>query len=97
MNCHGNNHNHGGNGKKTNPIKHMLMMVLCCGLPMLIVAVLPFIKIGGGAKAALASIAPFICPLMMVFMLPMMFKGMKKEDCCHEKKDESEEIARIDQ
>lgn len=88
MNCHGNNQNHGGDGKKQNPLKHMLIMALCCGLPMLIVAVLPFIKIGGGAKAAFASIAPFICPLMMVFMLPMMFRGMKREDCCHGNKDE---------
>ena len=25
----------------------------------------------------LSVIAPFICPLMMVFMIPMMFKGNK--------------------
>jgi archaellum biogenesis protein FlaJ (TadC family) len=97
MNCHGNNHNHNGGGKKHNPIKHMLMMVLCCGLPVLLVGILPFIKIGGGAKALIATISPFICPLMMLFMIPMMFKGMKKEDCCHGKKDESKEVAKIEQ
>lgn len=96
MNCHGNNHDQDGKSKKHNPIKHMLMMVLCCGLPILLIGVLPFLKIGGGSKALIASIAPFICPLMMVFMIPMMFKGMKKEDCCG-KKEQSEEIAKIEQ
>jgi len=89
MKCHGDNKN--TNNKKHGPIKHMLMMVLCCGLPILIVGVLPFLNIGGGSKALLASITPFICPIMMLFMIPMMFKSMKNGDCCSGKKEPSEE------
>lgn len=88
MNCHGNKN---GENKKHNPIKHMLMMVLCCGLPFLLVAVLPFLNIGGGFKALITGITPFICPLMMLLMIPMMFRGMKNGGCCAEKKDVSKE------
>lgn len=93
MNCHGNNHN--GDGKKHNPIKHMLMMSLCCGMPILIIGILPFIKIAG-VRNLLATISPFLCPLMMIFMIPMMFKGMKKGDCCSEKEDKNQQITRIE-
>ena len=60
-------HNHKG---------HMLHMVLCCGLPLLVLLVLALI----GYKGALLSIAPFICPIMMLVMMPMMMRGHGK-DC----------------
>lgn len=88
MNCHGNKQN--GENKKHNPMKHMLMMVLCCGLPFIVLSILPFINIGGGVKTAIAGIAPFMCPLMMVLMMGMMFKGMKHRDCCNKKEKDSE-------
>lgn len=89
MKCHGDNKN--TNNKKHGPLKHMIMMVLCCGLPILIVGVLPFLNIGGGSKVVLATITPFICPIMMLFMIPMMFKSMKNGDCCSGKKEPTEE------
>ena len=92
MNCHKNKN---GENKKHNPIKHMLMMVLCCGLPFILVAVLPFLSIGGGFKAVITGIAPFICPLMMLFMIPMMFKGMKNGYCCSGKKEVDNEQMKI--
>jgi len=76
MNCHGNN---SGENKKHNPIKHMLMMVFCCGLP--------FINIGSGFKSIIGGIAPFICPIMMALMMIMMFKGGKNEKCCSRNKE----------
>lgn len=84
MKCH---ENKNGENKKHNPMKHMLMMVLCCGLPLLIVMALPFINIGGGFKAIIVGIAPFICPLMMLLMIPMMLKGMKHGSCCSGKNE----------
>lgn len=75
MNCHGNNENNEKN--KKSQIKHMLMMIFCCGLPMLIVLALPFLKIAGSFKTTLGIITPFLCPLMMIFMIPMMFKNSK--------------------
>ncbi|MEG0773842.1 hypothetical protein [Clostridium sp.] len=92
MKCHGDNNN---TNKKHNPIKHMLMMVLCCGLPILIVGAIPLLNIGGGFKALLLTISPFICPIMMLFMIPMMFKSMKGGDCCSGKKGQSEEIDKV--
>lgn len=83
MNCHKN--------KKHSPIKHMLMMVLCCGLPMLLVSLIPLIGVNSSAKAFLGGIAPFICPLMMLIMIPMMIKGMKQGGCCGTKKETNEE------
>ena len=84
MNFHGNNENR--ENKKHNPMKHMLMMILCCGLPFIIVGALSFINIEPGFKLAMGGIAPFICPIMMV----IMFKDSKRGNCCNEKKEVNE-------
>lgn len=80
MNCHENKGTH-----KHSPLKHMLHMILCCGLPVLIFASLPFIsKVNLGVSRVLSIIVPFICPIMMIGMIPMML-GMgnnKKSSCC---------------
>lgn len=89
MKCHGNNKN--GENRKHNPMKHMLMMALCCGLPFIILGSLSFMNIGGGVKTIISGIVPFICPLMMVLMMGMMFKGMKQGACCSDKKEINKE------
>lgn len=62
------------------PVKHMLHMVICCGLPILIIISLPFIGRYSPAIATLLGvIAPFICPIMMGGMVFMMFGGKKKK------------------
>ncbi|MPW24456.1 hypothetical protein GC105_01440 [Alkalibaculum sp. M08DMB] len=67
------------------PIKHMFHMVLCCGLPILIIASLPLVaRFSTSTSLTLAAIAPFICPLIMIPMIIMMFKGDKKS-CCNDK------------
>lgn len=86
MNCHGDNKEKQGTHKH-NPLKHMLHMVICCGLPIIIIALLPFIaKLSPSAGNAIGKITPFICPLMMLLMVPMMMGSNKKEDCCDTKK-----------
>lgn len=89
MNCHGNNkgkegtHNH-------SPIKHMLHMIICCGLPIAIILLLPFISnYNPSAGRVLGFIAPFICPLMMIMMIPMMMSLNNKSDSCEQKGKES--------
>ncbi|GAA0730140.1 hypothetical protein GCM10008905_31060 [Clostridium malenominatum] len=82
MKCH--------SDKKHSPLKHMLHMVLCCGLPIVILLSLPLIaKFSPSAAGVLRVIAPFICPLMMIFMLPMMLGGNKKGSCCDNSNQEN--------
>lgn len=96
MNCHGNNNENNNENKgrhNHNPIKHLLHMILCCGLPVLIFLSLPFIaRVSPGSSRILAVIAPFICPLMMIGMIPMMFGGRKnnkRSSCCENKENNS--------
>ncbi len=91
MSCHGNNNENKGTHNHS-PIKHMLHMILCCGLPILIIASLPFVsKFSPGASRLLTVIAPFICPIMMIGMIPMMLGGgkNKKSSCCEGKENNS--------
>lgn len=68
-----------------NPMKHMLHMILCCGLPIIIIWVLPFVARTNPAFAVfLGVITPFICPIIMIGMMIMMSK--KNGNCCEEAK-----------
>ena len=87
MNCHDDN-----KGKqeahKHKPLKHMLHMVVCCGLPIVIIGFLPLIaRYSPATGGILWKIAPFLCPIMMIFMLPMMLRKDKKGSCCDDTKD----------
>ena len=86
MNCHEDNKEKQG-AQKHSPLKHMLHMVLCCGLPIVIIGALPLItRFSPGAAGILGKIAPFLCPIMMISMMVMMSKGNKKGSCCHDTK-----------
>ena len=78
-------------GKHThNPLKHMIHMILCCGLPILIIASLPFIaKFSPALSGFLGIIAPFICPIMMGGMIIMMLR-VNKASCCSDKTNNSQ-------
>ncbi len=87
MNCHEDNKKKQG-GHKHSPLKHVLHMALCCGLPILIIGFLPLIaKFSPEAGRTLGKIAPFLCPIMMFAMLPMMMGGKKKGGCCDNKNE----------
>lgn len=69
-------HNH-------NPLKHMLHMVLCCGLPIVIISFLPLIaRFSPDTGNVIEKIVPFLCPIMMTSMVLMMSRGSGKENCC---------------
>lgn len=81
-------HNH-------SPLKHMLHMALCCGLPIIILSFLPLIsRLSPRAGVFVSGIIPFICPLMMLGMIPMMLGGGKKGSCCSD--SNKEEISKLD-
>ena len=69
---------------KHNHNRHMIHMGLCCGLPLLIIFGLPLL----GYKGFLTSIAPFICPIMMLVMVPMMLRG--NGGSCHSNSNPTE-------
>lgn len=92
MKCHGNStENH--KGHKHSPLNHMIHMIICCGLPMLIVGFLPLIaRVNPGAVSFISKIVPFLCPIMMVGMIFSMMGGMgnsKKKSCCEDSNEES--------
>lgn len=70
--------------KNCNHKGHMLHMILCCGLPLLILLVLPLV----GYRGILQTIAPFICPVMMLVMMPMMMRG--QGNGCHGSSEKNE-------
>lgn len=89
MNCHDENkekkmvHKH-------SPLKHILHMALCCGLPIIIIGALPLItRFSPAGGEIIGRITPFLCPIMMLLMLPMMFRGSKKGSCCDGTKQDS--------
>ncbi len=81
MKCHNDNET---SNHKSSFLKHAIHMVICCGLPILILALIPFaVKLSPALGGVLGLIAPFICPLMMGGMLFSMFRGEKrKKNCC---------------
>ncbi|WP_129598275.1 DUF2933 domain-containing protein [Anaerophilus nitritogenes] len=56
-------------------MKHGLMMMLCCLLPIVVIAGLPLFGIKGGI---LSSFAFLLCPLMHVGMMLMIMKSGSK-------------------
>lgn len=94
MNCHGDNKEKQGTHKHS-PLKHMLHMAICCGLPIIIIGLLPIItKLSPNAGSIIGRITPFLCPIMMIFMMPMMMGNNKKGSCCDTKKtnNDSKEV-----
>ena len=62
-------------------LKGPLGMALCCGAPLLLIAVISFFgfSLGALASGALNLVALFTCPVGMFLMMRMMMKD-KKED-----------------
>lgn len=95
MNCHNSkNDNQSNQEKPHSPLKHMLHMILCCAIPILLVAALPFLKLNGTLNTAILAISPLICPIMMGFMVFMMVKGSKKKKPDNEHLQEGSQIVK---
>lgn len=69
----------GGNHKGHNPMKYMFHMILCCGLPLLILLALPYVaRTNPGVAGILGIITPFICPIIMGSMMFFIFGNTKR-------------------
>ena len=69
------------------------MMILCCGAPILLLGVISLLGTSfTESRAVLAGALPFVCPIMMIAMIVMMFKTDKgNRDCCEHKPVEGNE------
>lgn len=78
------------NRNSHNPLKLIGMMGMCCLLPILIIAILPFLNINNpGANVVISGLSSFICPIMMGLMMIGMLRGGKHKGCCKEENRES--------
>lgn len=66
----------GSNTKHKGHMSHMWMMALCCGLPIAVLFLLPLFGVSL-FKGSLIGIVPFLCPIMMMIMMPMMMRRDK--------------------
>ncbi|MBB6215000.1 hypothetical protein HNQ80_001089 [Anaerosolibacter carboniphilus] len=83
-NCHG-----GEKQERKGTLKHGLLMILCCMLPILIIAGLPLFGVKGGG---LSSLAFLLCPLMHIGMMFMMRKS-GHSGSCHGSVSDKDDIA----
>ncbi len=61
--------------------KHGLLMLLCCLIPVLLIAFLPRLGINLGPFSRLAPFAVFLlCPLMHLGMMFFMVKGKQQNN-----------------
>lgn len=94
MNCCNNNHDNGEKQKNNHKghMPHIWMIALCCGAPLIILLLVPIIgNVIPSARNVLISIVPFLCPLIMLLMMPMMHRGNKEKQTMHNH-DELKEI-----
>ncbi|HEX3018029.1 MAG TPA: hypothetical protein VHP31_09275 [Caproicibacter sp.] len=93
MNCCNHNNDNKNNNSHKGRISHMWMMALCCGAPLLIIILISVFGANFPAiRSAILPVLPFICPIMMVVMMPMMF--MQHNHNCNKEEgitDESKE------
>ncbi len=74
------NHDHSGGGMG----KHMLMMAICCLVPIgIILAVSTFGLSLGPLQGYLPFVAALMCPLMMIFMMKGMMGGQGEDHSQH--------------
>ncbi len=66
------NHDHSGGGMG----KHMLLMLICCLVPLLLIGAVGTFGLSLGPLQGLVPfVAALMCPLMMIFMMGGMMRG----------------------
>lgn len=66
--------------------KLLLHLSLCCGIPLVILILVPlFYRINPSLGTLMTGVAPFICPVMMISMIFVLRKGGLNQSCCKDK------------
>lgn len=95
--CQGNDNSNEQKGKVKGFLSYLLMMVLCCGAPIILVMLLPLLtKVSPGASTSLSKITPYLCPILMLAMIPMMLfnhRGRNNENTCCDQKQVEEKAS----
>ena len=73
--------NQNEHGDKKGLMKHGFMMMLCCLIPIVLIAGLPIF--GAKSGGALSSLVLLLCPLMHIGMIFLMRKSGKSGGSCH--------------
>lgn len=73
--------------KNSRHMKHGLFMLICCLLPIVLVAALPILGIKGGV---LSSIIFLLCPLLHLAMMLSMRNSGDGKSCCATNKTSQE-------
>ncbi|MGE5619195.1 MAG: DUF2933 domain-containing protein [Sphingomonadaceae bacterium] len=74
-------HQHSGN-------RHMMIMLLCCLIPMVAVFAVTILNIPLSSLATYALVA--LCPLLHIFMMKgMLGRGKQDQPSCHDSKQET--------
>lgn len=80
--CHGSGQEEGH--KHGRGLGHVAMMILCCAAPIIILSLLPLIgRLSPAFGGILSKGAWLLCPIMMIFMIPMMMRGRKHKHGAH--------------
>jgi hypothetical protein len=93
MNCCGDHENDGAKKKSHSKsrLSHMWMMLLCCGAPVILLGVISLLGTGfPEVRAVLTNILPYVCPIFMIAMIPMMLRHGKHDG---DSKDEKRNAA----
>lgn len=80
-----------GSQKSSHSSKHGLMMMLCCLIPILLIAGLPLFGLGGKGEGSSTWLIFILMPLMHVGMM-FVGKKRKKGDSSHEDKSKDLDI-----
>ena len=69
--------------------KHMLMMIICCGLPIILIAFISILNIN--TSGIVDQFIWLLCPLLMIPMMFLMFRKNKnnKSGCCDDESIEN--------
>lgn len=66
--------------KKYKAKRRMLAIIIFLGIPAIIAVALSLANFSGTVRFSIIGMVPFIFPVMVIIMIPMIIKDMKREE-----------------